>query len=77
MVESKSIKINLKDLIEDFIFAYVDKDDDAVERLKLSFEGVYYKQTPKIKNSIIKYVINHPCVKENIKINKYFRSFIK
>lgn len=75
MVESKSIKINLKELIQDFIFAYADKDDDAVEELKISFEEVYYKQTPKIKRSMVRYVINHSCVKENLKISEYFRSF--
>jgi len=77
MIESKTVKINLKELIEDFIFAYADKNEELVEELQIKFELVYNKQKPYIRKSMVSYVINHSCVKENVKIMEYFMSFPK
>ena len=75
MIESKTIKINLKELIEDFIFAYADKNEEMVEELQVKFKRVYNKQAFRIRKSMIKYITNHSCAKDNIKIIDYFNSF--
>lgn len=75
MNESKTVKINLKKVIEDFIFAYADKNEDSINSLKESFEKKYSSQTTEIKKAIIKFIMNNPYVKENKKMYKYFSSF--
>ncbi len=77
MNESKTVKINLKKLIEDFIFGYADKDEDSLEILKRDFERTYNAQAEDIKKAIIKFIINNVYVKENKKMFKYFNTFSK
>lgn len=77
MNESKTVRINLKNLIEDFIFAYADKDEDSLNTLKEDFERTYTAQAEHIKKAMIKFIINNVYVKENKKMFKYFNTFVK
>jgi hypothetical protein len=77
MIESKTIKINLKEVIQDFTFAYADRDNELVKELQNDFEEVYLKQSDKIQSDMIRYLTNHSCVKDDTKILMYFSSFLK
>lgn len=77
MSESKTVKINLKQLIADLVFAFTDKNKDNINSVKEHFESVFNAQGDSMKNSIISYLVANNVVKDNVKVLKYFKSFLK
>lgn len=77
MIESKTVKINLKQLIADLVFAFTDKNEDNINSVKEHFETVFDAQGERMKHNIISYLLSNDVVKDNIKVLKYFKSFLK
>lgn len=77
MNESKTVKINLKQLIADLVFAFTDKNQDVIESVKKDFEGILELQSDSMKSSIMKYLLSNNVVQDNKKVLKYFKSFPK
>lgn len=77
MGHSKTVKINLKQLIADLIFAFSDKDENAIKDVKSKFEEVYSIQNTMMKNNIIKYLLSNKVVLDNKKLYNYFVEFQK
>ena len=79
MSESKTVSINLKQLIADlvFAFAFADKDEDNINDVKSKFEEVYILQNISMQSNIINYLLNNKVVQDNKKLIDYFNTFSK
>lgn len=77
MTQNKTIKINLKNLIADLLFASIDKNEGLVKELKKEFEVIYGNQNIIMKNNILKYLLSNNVVKENKNLLEYFIQFQK
>jgi hypothetical protein len=77
MSESKTVKINLKQLIADLVFAFTDKNEDNINLIKQRFEKFFNLQNVIMKDNIINYLLSNNVVQDNKKLLKYFKSFPK
>lgn len=77
MSESKTVSINLKQLIADLVFAFADKNEDNINDVKSKFEEVYILQNISMQSNIINYLLNNKVVQDNKKLIDYFNTFSK
>jgi len=75
MGQSKTVKINLKQLIANLIFAFADKNQENVERIKNDFELIYNNESVSMKGNIIQYLLSNKIVQDNEKLLNYFNTF--
>lgn len=75
MTETKNIKINLKNFIEDMLIALQSKDEDSINELDDKFYHFYYSQTDKIKDEVLYYLKQTKLVVENDCLVSYLSKF--
>lgn len=76
MDDQKTIKINLKQTIEDMVFAIACRDSKELKRIKNNFEEVYKYQSGEIRQGITKYLLGNTVVTSDEALSKYFIGFL-
>jgi hypothetical protein len=76
MNDRKTIKINLKQVVEDMIFANACKDSKALKTVKDNFEGIYNYQSGDIRQAISKYLMGNTLVTNDLLLSEYFTNFL-
>ena len=75
MTETKTIKINLKQFIEDLLISFSSNEEDGIKELDEKFKHFYDPLSDKMKDEVLYYVKQTKLVSENNCLTKYFSSF--
>jgi hypothetical protein len=75
MTESKIIKINLKNFVEELLIAFSSNDEDSTKELDEKFKHFYASETDDMKDNVKHYIKGCKLVSENKCLIKYFEQF--
>lgn len=72
----KVVKMDLKRLVEDMLYAYTSSDSDSLESLKWEFTEFYSEQESKVRESTLKFLLGYNQVRDNKLISSFFNTFL-
>ena len=69
-METRSIKFNIKQFIEEYVYCIESKDEDGELELLERFNKVFYSSTPPVQGGIQTFLFNNRIAKEYPKIQE-------